>query len=100
MDILGGKHFVARFPAHVQMCVKVGDQLCRAVAVGEGKTTVQALHRLFAEYACSEHYVRIEVRRSASLPPDIFVASEEFYETVFVKDDPRQAGPFVAPSLF
>ena len=96
MDILNGKHFVARFPSHVQMCLKVGDQVGRAVAVGEGKTTVQALRRLFAEYACSEHYERIEVCRSGCELPDVFVAAEHIYETVFVKTDPKPTGPFPA----
>lgn len=97
VDILNGKHFVARFPSHVQMCLKVGDQMCRAVAVGEGKTTVQALRRLFAEYACSEHYERLEVRRSGCALPDVFIAAEHIYETVFVKTDPQLTGP--SPTL-
>lgn len=97
VDVLNGKHFVARFPTRVRMCVTVGDQVLRAVAVGEGKTTVQALRRLFAEYACSEYYTKIEVYRSGQDLPDVFVAAEHSYETVFAKEDRQQAGDFPRP---
>ena len=76
-----GETYLAAFPAHVQMQVKVGGQPQYCRAIGQGNSPVEAMTRLFTEFANSENYEAIALRDRTSAMEEIFYAREYPYGT-------------------
>lgn len=56
-----------------------------ARVMSDGKTAVEALHRLFSSYACTEGYEAIEVMQADGNKPLVFVPDETSYATRFIQ---------------
>ncbi len=76
---------MARFSDAVRVRLNVDGKSVQGRVVADGKTAVEALHRLFASYACNEDYEAVEVAQFHSNEPRVFVPDEARYETRFLE---------------